>query len=68
MLTVCAAEIAGATTMDAVTTALTTGITSIASGAMDAVGKVIPVALPVMGAIAIVGIGIKIFKKVSGAK
>ena len=51
--------------MEAVTTALTTGISTIASDAMSAIGAVIPVALPIMGAIAVVGIGLKIFKKVS---
>lgn len=51
--------------MEAVTSALTAGISTIASDAMSAIGAVIPVALPIMGAITVVGIGIKIFKKVS---
>ena len=33
---------------------------------MSAVGSVVPVALPIMGAIVVVGIGIKVFKKVTG--
>ena len=49
--------------MEGVTTALTTGITTIASNATDAIAKVLPVALPVMGAIVVVTIGVKIFKK-----
>lgn len=49
-----------------VTTALTTGISSIANDAMSAIGSVIPVALPIMGAIVVVGIGIKVFRKVTG--
>ena len=49
--------------MEGVTTALTTGITTIASSATDAIAKVLPVALPVMGAIVVVTIGIRVFKK-----
>lgn len=52
--------------MEAVTSALTSGISSIATDAMTAVGSVIPVALPIMGAVVVVGIGIKVFKKVAG--
>lgn len=52
--------------MDAVTKALTDGISSVAGDAMSAIGGVVPVALPIMGAIAVVGIGIRIFKKVAG--
>lgn len=62
---VMAAEVSSATTMESISSALVTGITSIASGAMSAMASVIPVALPVMGGIAVVGIGIKIFKKVA---
>lgn len=49
--------------MEGVITALTTGITSIATSATDAIAKVLPVALPVMGAIVVVTIGVKIFKR-----
>ena len=49
--------------MEGVTTALTTGITTIASSATDAIAKVLPVALPVMGGIVVVTIGIRVFKK-----
>lgn len=55
-----------AATIATVTGALTTGITTIASDAMNAVGSVVPVALPIMGAVVVVGIGIKVFKKVAG--
>lgn len=51
--------------MEGITTALTTGITTIASNATDAIAKILPVALPVMGAIVVVTIGIKVFKKFS---
>lgn len=50
----------------AVVTALTNALTATAGECTDAIGAVLPVALPVMGAIVVVGIGIKIFKKVTG--
>lgn len=52
--------------MEAVTTALTTGVTDIAAEAMKAVGAVVPAALPIAGAIIVVAIGLKVFKKVAG--
>ena len=52
--------------METVTAALKAGITSIATDATGAAADVIPVALPVMGIIVVVGIGIKVFKKVAG--
>lgn len=52
--------------MEAVTTALTTGVTDIAAEAMKAVGAVVPAALPIAGTIIVVAIGLKVFKKVAG--
>lgn len=52
--------------METITTALTTAFTDVAGDCMDAIAAVLPVALPVMGAIVVIGIGIKIFKKVTG--
>lgn len=52
--------------MEAVTTALTQGVTSIASEAMSAVGSVVPAALPIAGAVIVVGIGLHVFRKVTG--
>lgn len=49
--------------MDAVVTALTTAIKGFAGDAMGAIGAIIPVVLPIMGAIVVVGIGIKVFRK-----
>lgn len=45
--------------------ALTTGVTAIAGDATSAIGAVIPVALPIMGAVVVLGIGIKVFKIVT---
>lgn len=52
--------------MNAVVDALTSSMQTTADGCMDAISNVLPVALPVMGAIVVIGIGIKIFKKVTG--
>lgn len=56
------AEAGASTVVDALTKAMTTT----AGECQDAIAVVLPVALPVMGAIVVVGIGIKIFKKVTG--
>lgn len=43
--------------------ALTTALTSIASDMTDVVAAVLPIAVPVIGGILVVTIGIKAFKK-----
>ena len=58
----------GAAAGGTVTDALTTAMTSTASECTSAIGAVLPVALPVMGALVVVGIGIKVFKKVIGSR
>lgn len=52
------------TGMEAITTALTTSFTEVASSLTGLIGNVLPIALPVVGGVLVVGIGIKIFKKV----
>ena len=54
------------TTMSDVVTALTTGLGTIATGALSAISGVVPVAAPVLGGILVIGIGIKAFKKLAG--
>lgn len=49
--------------MEAVTTALSTALTEVAAGATGAIAAVLPIALPVMGAIVVIGIGVKVFKR-----
>lgn len=39
---------------------------SVASDCMSAISASLPIALPVMGALVVVGLGIKVFKKVTG--
>lgn len=61
---VLASEGAG-TGLSSVETALTTSFTSIGSSMTSVVGKILPIALPIMGALLLVGFGIKAFKKVA---
>lgn len=51
--------------MEALVTSLTTGFTSVATQMMSAIGSIVPVALPVLGGVMVVGIGIKIFRKLA---
>lgn len=62
-MTTMLAETATAAT---VTSALTGGITTIAGEMMNAVAAVVPVALPILGAVMIVSVGIRLFKKITG--
>ena len=55
-----------ATTVSDVITSLSTALGTVATNAMSAIASVIPVAAPVLGAILIIGIGIKAFKKLAG--
>ena len=48
-----------------VTEALTTALVTIASDAMSAISAILPIALPIVGAMVVVTLGIKIFKKVT---
>lgn len=53
------------TGLSSVETALTTSFTSIGSSMTSIVGKILPIALPIMGILVLVGFGIKAFKKVT---
>ena len=60
-----ASDAGAGTGLSFVETALTTSFTSIGSSMISIVGKILPVALPIMGALLLVGFGIKAFKKVA---
>ena len=60
-----ASDAGAGTGLSSVETALTTSFTSIGSSMTSIVGKILPVALPIMGALLLVGFGIKAFKKVA---
>lgn len=46
--------------------ALVTGLTSVANDMTGVVTSILPVALPIIGAVLVVCFGIKIFKKIAG--
>lgn len=52
--------------MEGIVTALTTAVTGFATDAMGVIAAIVPVALPIMGALIVVGIGIRTFKKFTG--
>ena len=60
-----ASDAGAGTGLSSVETALTTSFTSIGSSMTSIVGEILPVALPIMGALLLVGFGIKAFKKVA---
>lgn len=60
-----ASDAGTSTGLSSVETALTTSFISIGSSMTSIVGKILPVALPIMGALLLVGFGIKAFKKVT---
>ena len=60
-----ASDAGTSTGLSSVETALTTSFTSIGSSMTSVVGKILPIALPIMGALLLVGFGIKAFKKVA---
>lgn len=60
-----ASDAGAGTGLSSVETALTTSFTSIGASMTSIVGKILPIALPVMGILVLVGFGIKAFKKVT---
>lgn len=49
-----------------VTAAVTTGLSTTATNAMSVISSVLPYALAIVGAMIVVTIGIKVFKRISG--
>lgn len=52
--------------MEAFTQALVTAFTTMATDSLGAISQIVPVALPVLGAIIVLGVAIKAFKRVTG--
>lgn len=50
--------------MDTVVTAMTSGLQSIAADTLSGIGSIVPIALPIMGAVVVITVGIRLFKKV----
>lgn len=51
--------------MEAMITALTTAISTIGNNAISAISAVLPTALTIVGAVMVVTIGIKVFKRIA---
>ncbi len=52
-------------TISSITSSLTTAMTGYANDLMTALGSIAPIGLPIVGGIAVIVLGIKIFKKVT---
>ena len=53
-------------TYDTVSSSMVTAVTSMANAGLAAIGDIVPVAAPVLGAMVIIGIGIRAFKRFTG--
>lgn len=53
----------GVSAMDTVISALTTGLTDVAGDILGAIGSILPIALPIMGAMIVIGVAYRTFKK-----
>lgn len=51
--------------MESLVQSMVTGFSSTASSMLTAIGSIVPVMLPIVGGIAVIGLGVKIFKKLS---
>lgn len=55
----------GGASVSSVTTAMTGAFSTTASDAMTAIGNILPIVLPILGAVVVVILGVKLFKKFS---
>lgn len=53
------------TGIEAVSNALKTSFADVANSVMGVIGDTLPVVLPIVGAMVVIGAGVKIFKKLS---
>lgn len=53
--------------LTAITSGLTSGITDIGTSVLGAMGSVVPVAMPILGGIMVVKLGIKFFGLITNA-
>ena len=51
--------------MTDITSALTTALASVGTDALDAIASVLPAALAIAGAVMVVTIGVRVFKKIA---
>lgn len=55
----------GEKVMEALITSLSTGFSSVVTDALSAIGTIAPIALPILGALIVITIAIRTFKKSS---
>ncbi len=56
-----------ASTMADISTAMVTALTSVATQMLSGIAAIVPVAAPVLGALLIINVAIRSFRKVSGS-
>lgn len=52
--------------MDEITTAMQTALFNVQTDAMSLIGTVLPYALAIVGAVIVISLGIRVFKRVTG--
>lgn len=55
----------GSANMASIVTALSTAMGDVATQVLSAISAILPEAAPVLGAVLIIGIGIRVFKKIA---
>lgn len=55
----------GSSAIDTLVTSMETSFTSMTSDMMDGIGGILPIVLPIVGAVAVVFLGVRLFKKLS---
>lgn len=53
------------TPMESLISSLSTGFSSVVTDTLSAIGTIAPIALPILGAIIVIAVGIKVFKQVA---
>ena len=51
--------------MSTITSAMTTSFTSIVGDRMTTIGSILPIVLPVVGAVAVIFLGVRLFKRLA---
>lgn len=55
----------GGGAMDSLIASMTTGFTTMTENALSAIGSIMPVALPVMGGMVLIRLGVRLFKQLT---
>lgn len=49
--------------MSTITSAMTTAFTSIVGDMMTTIGNILPIVLPIVGAVSVISLGVKLFRR-----